>query len=276
MNLGMQDAFNLGPKLLLCLQHSALINRARLLESYEHERRPVAKSIVDHTYKVTGFALKAEQNPPCLRPLAQCLFWNVGVYCLRLLGSRVHSRSIWLRLSQLSFDYSKSFACTENWRGGRNSAGVKAGVSFPFVDVMSTDEDSLKSEGDETPTTDDGTTRSLSIRLCSLFISTGFTLIFIPPSDQVSTTAWDDFWSKKATLKFNPLISRAICIASQNASGHCDIWVRDVNAVATLNPCAGSRSESCVYVIRPDGFIGHRSKPFSIAALASYFRTFST
>jgi rifampicin monooxygenase len=69
LNLGVQDAFNLGWKLAAALRGWA---PADLLDSYEAERRPVAADVLD-SLRAQGVLLSAEPGPQAVRRLLERL-----------------------------------------------------------------------------------------------------------------------------------------------------------------------------------------------------------
>src|SRR6185503_13243140 len=65
LNLGLQDAFNLGWKLAAAVAGWAPDD---LLDTYEAERRPVAADVLDNT-RVQGVLLSTEPGPQAVRRL---------------------------------------------------------------------------------------------------------------------------------------------------------------------------------------------------------------
>jgi hypothetical protein len=112
MNTGIQDAFNLGWKLALVARGLA---GPRLLESYEAERMPVARSVVNLTDRMTRAA--TAQNPVAkhLRD------WLVPL----LTGIPFVKETMVERLAEVSIDYRGS-ALSQNQGLGHLHAGDRA------------------------------------------------------------------------------------------------------------------------------------------------------
>ena len=112
MNTGIQDAFNLGWKLALVAHGTAA---PRLLESYEAERMPVARSVVNLTDRMTRAA--TAQNP-----VAQHLRdWLVPL----LTGIPFVKEAMAGRMAEVSIDY-RSSALSVNHGLGPLHAGDRA------------------------------------------------------------------------------------------------------------------------------------------------------
>lgn len=112
MNTGIQDAFNLGWKLALVARGLAA---PRLLESYESERMPVARSVVNLTDRMTRAG--TAQNPA-----AQHLRdWLAPV----LTGIPFITEAMAGRMAEVSIDY-RGGAWVENHGLGRVHAGDRA------------------------------------------------------------------------------------------------------------------------------------------------------
>lgn len=112
MNTGIQDAFNLGWKLALVLRGGA---SADLLESYEAERMPVARSVVNLTDRMTRAATARHAGSQQLR--------NVLVPFLG--GIPFVKEAMAERLSEVAIDYRDS-AWVENHGLGHVRAGDRA------------------------------------------------------------------------------------------------------------------------------------------------------
>jgi hypothetical protein len=123
MNTGIQDAVNLGWKLALAAGSS---RPADLLESYEQERRPVARRI----RRWTDLALRAESGTDPLTRWARTAvvpavapFMPPVLRRHRLIGPGLR------RLSQLDIDYRHSVLSTQ--QGPGRLGGVRAGDRLP-------------------------------------------------------------------------------------------------------------------------------------------------
>lgn len=95
MNTGLQDAYNLAWKLALVIKEKA---NPSLLESYQIERNPIVKKIVNQTEKFTNMALYEKSFLTKLRK-----------YCNRIACNQISiSKKIGMQLTQLDIQYHDS------------------------------------------------------------------------------------------------------------------------------------------------------------------------
>jgi hypothetical protein len=128
MNTGLQDAHNLGWKLALVVSGQA---DARLLDSYEHERIPVAEALLGTTDRL--FSLVISDN------------WVTGLLRTRLvpkvLGLAIRLKRIqrlaFLTISQTGISYRKS-PVSETLAGIPESA-ARSGDRFPWIRLKFTE-----------------------------------------------------------------------------------------------------------------------------------------
>jgi hypothetical protein len=118
MNTSIQDAFNLAWKLSLVAKDMA---RDQLLDSYEKERLPVAKKVLDGTTRFTQL-LGFVQNRGFFSPFFLLLFFIKTFFRRRVVRS----------LAELSFVYKKSFYIHEPIRD-LFWGGPKSGERAPNV-----------------------------------------------------------------------------------------------------------------------------------------------
>jgi len=112
MNTGIQDAFNLGWKLALVA--GGLAGRG-LLESYEAERMPVAKSVISMTDSMTRIGTSANPAVQHLRDIFMPLLTGIPFVKEKMVG----------RLAEVAIDYRGS-AWVENHGLGPVRAGDRA------------------------------------------------------------------------------------------------------------------------------------------------------
>jgi len=128
MNTGLQDAYNLGWKLALVVLGQA---DARLLDSYEDERIPVAQALLGTTDRL--FSLVISDN------------WVTGLLRTRLIPKLLAQaiklervqKLAFLTISQTGIEYRKS-PLSENLPG-LPEAAPRAGDRFPWIRVKFTD-----------------------------------------------------------------------------------------------------------------------------------------
>ncbi len=110
MNTGIQDMVNLGWKLALVMTGQA---PEALLDTYEAERLPVVRNVLDKTAMVTGVM---SSRHPVVRRLLRRLAPRIG-------RTRMVQRIVPFRISQLAVAYRRSPMSTQRGRAGRLHAG---------------------------------------------------------------------------------------------------------------------------------------------------------
>ncbi|MGL4609410.1 MAG: FAD-dependent monooxygenase, partial [Trueperaceae bacterium] len=125
MNTGIGDAFNLGWKLAAVINNKM---KEDLLESYEEERLPVAKDVLNKADKL--FELETTQNP-ILQQLKPLFMQTVST-----LLSNVEAGKHWIFsfLSQIAVNYRDSAVVKNDVDVPKSSAG-QAGDRLPFVEL---------------------------------------------------------------------------------------------------------------------------------------------
>jgi len=118
MNTGIQDMVNLAWKLALVMTEQA---PEALLDTYEAERLPVVRNVLDKTAMITHVM---SSRRPLVRRLLRRLAPRIG-------RSRVVQRIIPFRISQLAVAYRRSPMSTQRGRVGR----LRAGDRVPDVPV---------------------------------------------------------------------------------------------------------------------------------------------
>jgi 2-polyprenyl-6-methoxyphenol hydroxylase-like FAD-dependent oxidoreductase len=120
MNTGIQDMINLSWKLALVMQGQA---PEALLDTYEQERLPVMRNVLQKTEKITD--LMTSRRPIVRRLLDR--------FAPRLGGARPVQRLIPFRVSQLAVGYRRSPLSAHHGRAGR----LRAGDRVPDLPVLS-------------------------------------------------------------------------------------------------------------------------------------------
>lgn len=124
MNTGLQDAHNLAWKLALVILGNATTN---LLDTYNEERLPIAKSLVQTTDRV--FSLTTNQNP-----LARFWIMYVAPKALALVLKEPHlARFAFTTISQIGIRYRKSRLSSDASLGDFPSHAPKPGNRLPYV-----------------------------------------------------------------------------------------------------------------------------------------------
>ena len=245
MNTGLQDAYNLAWKL-------ALVNAGHasptLLDTYEIERQPVAESVM----RTSDLMIKAAT----LRsPITQ----QIRNRLLPLLAQQdLIQQRMTAQIAELSINYRKSPIVAEHhhqrFMPAQLTGGPRAGDRAPDAAPA------CWADGRAT-------------HLYQLLRSTNLTLLLF--TDAENTTA---SWQRQAALanaitaRYGSLITSYIITAGASVPE-----VVQTSAVPLLDPeqalqHAYAASSECLYLVRPDGYIGFRSYPADEASLRDYLK----
>lgn len=245
MNTGMQDAYNLAWKLALHRD-----GKGDLLDSYSAERRPVGKSVVELTDRMTRMA--AIQNPvgAAIRNRLLPIVASLGVVQHKMVDS----------LEEVNVNY-RDTAWVDEFVGDRLTAstrtpfqsGPRAGDRAP--DAIITHGDSGKPS-----------------RLFDLFCGAHYTfLAFINAEDREEDAAQLTAALQLARERLGDWL-RCIYIADRkkpNSLKDEDALYLDARRAA--HKAYGVNQSQTLYLIRPDGYIAFRSLPLDSDALRRYF-----
>jgi 2-polyprenyl-6-methoxyphenol hydroxylase-like FAD-dependent oxidoreductase len=263
MNMGIQDAHNLGWK--LALVHSGRAPDA-LLDTYEEERRPLARATLDWTDTATRNMTRINS----LRPgIAAELRNNLMKMMLNL--GLVQSR-IGRALSMLEVHYTASSLADQSrpplWqahlrrRGDDESPAVRDWLDFsggPAPGERAPDVHWFSGDDEE--------------RLYDRFDGPGFDLLLF---DGAAATAagYQNLAeiAREAEARYPGWIRAHIVVPAAAAPPALD-WPGSLilDAEALCHRRYGAASE-CLYLVRPDGYIAFRSQPARAAALHDYMR----
>lgn len=234
LNGGIQDAFNLAWKLAAVEQQGA---REALLDTYDEERLPVARGVLRFTRALARLVGGTY-------PAGRLLRDQVALRLLRL--SRVRGR-LMLKISQVKLNYRGSSLSRSVGRFPRGA--VKAGDRMPEATVA----------------------RHPSGETSTLF-------------GEVAGTAWNALiFAGSASADIVKLSEAAAKVGRALPSrGNTYLILRappvqelDVDAVILVDP--GDAHETfgvereCVYVLRPDGYVGLRCASLDAATVRDYF-----
>ena len=241
MNTGIQDAFNLGWKLALAARDQAAPG---LLDTYQAERHPIARSVLRGTH--LGTRLVLAQNP-LMRAIRE---WAVPVI-VNILPIR---RRILTAVSQLSINYRGSSLSVEaedraesRNRLHRNARGLRAGDRVPDATLL----DARASE---------------PVTLFDL-ISHGWTLLLFPGKDAKPETIGSLQWITRQVHDAVGDAVRSYVVLDTIANDDTGVTTlldpsREVSRVFAAN-------RGLVALVRPDGYLGYRGCPDQPGELAS-------
>jgi 2-polyprenyl-6-methoxyphenol hydroxylase-like FAD-dependent oxidoreductase len=241
MNTGIQDAYNLAWKL-------ALVTRGRapesLLDSYEKERRGVAADVVEMTRRMT------EQ----VEAFSHLSAADREKVCVRMAVAEPERLSEARHREELDLDYRKSPICTQHVAGNRKRFG-----DGPHAGAQAPDAGKLRVAG-------------RAVTLYELLQGAKHTLLlFVGPTHEQA--AWNRLTDlAAATIETHGDRMNVHVVTTGNGTERADLPA-EITIVddpeQTLHNRYGAETE-CLYLIRPDGYVGYRSAP----ATASRFRKY--
>jgi 2-polyprenyl-6-methoxyphenol hydroxylase-like FAD-dependent oxidoreductase len=242
MNTGIQDAFNLGWKLALAARDQAAPG---LLDTYQAERHPIARSVLRGTH--LGTRLFLAQNPLMRAVREQAVPAIVGIAPIR--------RRILAAVSQLTIGYRGSFLSVdaddrEAARGWlhRDALGLRAGDRVPDVTLIDADS-------------------SEPVAIFDL-ISEGWSLLIFPGDKATAeTTGALERVDRLVRDAVGDAVNPFLVVGTATTGGAAEtVLIDPARKVANL---FGAR-QGLVALVRPDGYLGYRGRLEQQGELASY------
>lgn len=246
MNTGLQDAYNLAWKLALVIRNQG---REELLDSYQAEREPVSKSLLTATEWATRVVTLRN---PILQQLRQSLIGFITRF-----DSLQHR--IATTLSELNVNY-------------RTSPIVQEDGEFPQVGRLNVmdwlDFNRGLKAGDRAPDARVQTVEGAR-RLFQVLSSPKHNLlVFEGKSTNPANHARLRQLAGEIEEKFSDRITvHFVALKEPKESEWHGSLLLDSQAQCHKRYSAGSE---CLYLIRPDGYIGYRSQPVDIDKLKAY------
>jgi 2-polyprenyl-6-methoxyphenol hydroxylase-like FAD-dependent oxidoreductase len=236
MNTGIQDAHDLAWKLALARSGAA---PESLLDSYEAERQPVAEAVLRETDRATWMATLKNPVVRGLRNLLAGWLSHWGFVRRRLT----------LALSELGVNYRGSPVVAEDWRGRSGSAAPHAGDRVPDIELAASA---------------DGPARLFDLlrdtrHTLLLFEGSGATLADVDGLAEMVQGHWE-----------GQVVSYRVCRPGTTPDGGSGAVVRPLpDPDGRLHRRFDARS-ACVYLIRPDGYVGYRGLPVRPERFTAY------
>jgi 2-polyprenyl-6-methoxyphenol hydroxylase-like FAD-dependent oxidoreductase len=256
MNLGMQDAYNLAWKL-------ALVARGRapetLLDSYEPERRPLAVAVLDDSDRQQKSAL-------IQGTLGRAVRDNIFQIITRFPNLFKKQRDAG---AQIGFNYRGSPIVSEqrprvidaHLLEDRTTESPSFGAWRDFA--------SAPAAGDRAPDLRFG-----EDTLYHRLRGTHHTLLLFD-GRAVTSKGYETLSgvSRAIRARYGDLIRPVVVVYGDKVppelSGQEDVWL---DGEGLLHARFGATSE-CLYLVRPDGYVGHRSQPADLASLEKHLES---
>ncbi|WP_339686216.1 FAD-dependent monooxygenase [Gimesia maris] len=241
MNMGIHDSFNLGWKLALVIQGIA---DAKLLDSYEQERRPAAAAV--GASGDTAEALRSIPNDPAaIERVKRAL-------CAMLTTSRGQLQAAQAE-SELELHYRDSPLVS-----GYHAAGDAARQHWlgPLPGDCTPDAGPLLKSGS-----------AEAVQLSQLICNEGHSLLWMA-TDQTEVPDFEKFHHILQACGEFWIISTAPPPEFLPESSLQECWLHDVEGKVHAR---FGVIDASLFLIRPDGHIAFRSEPPELARVASYF-----
>jgi 2-polyprenyl-6-methoxyphenol hydroxylase-like FAD-dependent oxidoreductase len=227
MNTGIQDAWNLGWKLAFVLSGAA---HSKLLESYEAERWPVGRALLQYTDWIFSVFVRSLSRKPFVVWLRRSVVSRVlpGILNSKRLGSFA-----FYFISEFSIHYRKSDLVTEGVP--RLRSGPRAGDRLPDVKL-----------------TRDGQSTYLQKELCE-------------PSFHLLLCGRSEGWDANDTAELATRYHDDLKLHYLSRNPDANVLVDSGEALATL----GVRDMG-QYLVRPDGYVAYRCEGPDLRGVQQY------
>ncbi|HEY9685127.1 MAG TPA: FAD-dependent monooxygenase [Oculatellaceae cyanobacterium] len=250
MNTGMQDAFNLAWKIELVEKGIA---QQKLLDSYNLERHPVGQALLRRTDLVTKLVTLRSAIGQGIRNRLMPLLADQEVVQHRALQT----------LSMIGLNYRHSSIV------GQHRDPVTA-IAHPVTGWLDFNHGPMPGDraldGELSPTETSTATRLLE----KLHGVNHNVLLFAGLHDSSDSLRYIDSILHQIESQFEFVNCHVIVSNSQDASTCKSAHSVLVDSDGTLHHKYGA-AQSCLYLVRPDEYIGFRSQPISFDALRKYF-----
>lgn len=268
MNTGMQDAINLSWKLSLRIQGVAA---DALLDTYEEERRKVGQSVLKGTHMATKFVTLRHPVALNIRNSLVHLLASQELVQQRILRAGSMT-GVSYRASSLSIEshppIDDSLGRTLRLGGHDEDADEKPGlgawIEFARAPVA----------GDRVLDGECQNAKGETVRLCQTLVSPRFQLLLFD-GYVASAGGYEDFSriEKHMQKYFGDFIDVHVIVpvdVQESVALKLPPYKSVLfDAERNLHKTYGASSE-CLYLIRPDGYIGFRSQPADLDELVKY------
>ena len=257
MNTGMQDALNLAWKLELVEKGMA---SADLLQTYEAERHPIGQTLLKNTDVMTKLVTIRNPISQQIRNHLMPIIANAEV---------IHERALKI-LSMVGLNYRSSRIV------GEHREKIEKSLSHPIEDVPAwLDFSHGPNPGDRAPDGDLKTSNeSESSRLFEQF--RGFThniVVFAGLHDTSHTAQEIMAVVEQLQDRYASFAHVHLIVSKENLSGFSSMQdTALVDEFKTLHHQYGA-AHSCLYLVRPDGYVGYRCQPINVDRLQNFLES---
>jgi 2-polyprenyl-6-methoxyphenol hydroxylase-like FAD-dependent oxidoreductase len=251
MNTGIQDAYNLAWKLALVIKGRA---HETLLDSYSSERRPVAVAVLKGSDQVTRVVTLRSEIAQHLRDRLLSVLTELDFV----------RKKVSVGASELNVGYRDSPIVAEHHAGvvdllRREGPGLRGYLDFVAGPHPGDRAPDVVLQGDAPSDT--------APRLHDLFLGTNHTLLLFEAKADGPISAIADLI---ATCHAD--LIRAVLV--HRGPERPDGWSGDVlsDPDGAIHERYGARTD-CLYLVRPDGYIGFRCQPIDVESLRAYLES---
>jgi len=254
MNTGMQDAHNLGWKIGLVLNAKSPEN---ILNSYHIERQGVVKDMLSLSYFLHHVQLEGQQNyplppellPPDLVPpdwLPASIRQEMAMQVSKQENVEQHIKRT---IAQLTINYRDSDLVGEHWDSS-NISKLCSGDRAPCSGIL------IDSSGK-------------IVNFSKLLQTTKYVLLLFTGKEPNQQT-----YNKLSNIRDTILTSynQTICVHIISTQTNKD-YLKDLlfDSDGTIHDLYGANKD-CLYLIRPDGYIGYRNSQANLDLLIAYLK----
>jgi 2-polyprenyl-6-methoxyphenol hydroxylase-like FAD-dependent oxidoreductase len=263
MNMGIQDAFNLAWKLALVQRG---LGQPVLLDSYHAERHPVAAATLAGTDSATSglvFNLSL-RNSVALELRNQFLGFATGLGLLRRKAARTASMLDVRYADSPITGQDRPTLLGSRMLGGGNDETPTVRDWFHFGGGPGPGERAPDVQLDEELEHSPRLFQALDPKLHTLLLFDGATASEAGYRALVELAA-------RVEARFPGLVAARVVVPHEERPAALAGWTGEVvlDAAGAVHDRYGARSE-CLYVIRPDGYVGYRSQPADAGKLVAY------
>ncbi len=238
MNTGIQDAYNLAWKLAMVYHGKTKEN---ILDSYTKERSPIAEGVLQETTTLTKLITIKQPMVQKLRNAMMSLVTKFDIVQQQMVN----------RMAEVSLNYRKSDLNAQDWPAhfSLNKAKLQVGDRAPDI-VLKTMENQ-------------------PIHLFDLLVAPRFATLIFTNGDPGALEQAKTITEKLNTIykdNFTSIIISTTTPKTIITSDHITQVLDETQAGHDRY----AANEPCLYLIRPDGYIGYRNKPLNMQQYLTY------
>jgi 2-polyprenyl-6-methoxyphenol hydroxylase-like FAD-dependent oxidoreductase len=268
MNTGMQDAINLSWKLALVLKGMA---KPELLATYSEERHTVGQSVLKGTHLATKVVTLRNPVGQTIRNKVMGFLTGFELVQERILraGSLIgigYRESALSQEAHLSLEQSVGRSLhIGGFKEEEEKPGLASWIDFARAPVA----------GDRAPDGECRTGTGVEKRLFQLMATPRFALLLFD-GNVASQPGYENFAAieQRMAKEFGALVDVHVIVPYAKDGKVLPLFKSVIyDDESQLHTAYGASSE-CLYLVRPDGYIGYRSQPADLEGLLAYLKSY--